>query len=84
MADPKYRGVYLALRAGYAAVVARGEATCQAPTCLMPTRSITPGARWVLIRDDTDHIRGPAHSRCGKADATRRGNATRPTRFLKL
>lgn len=81
----KYSGTYLAIRKAWAPVVARGEATCHEPTCLMPTRTITPGSRWDLCHDTTGtRILGPGHAKCNRSEAATRGNKTRASRFLKL
>lgn len=62
MAAPKYSGYYLAIRKAWAPVVARGEATCHEPICLMPTRTIYPGSKWALSHDPSGTvILGPSH-----------------------
>lgn len=85
MADPKYRGTYLAIRRAWAQVVARGEAECHEPICLMPTRRIAPGSKWHLSHDPTGTIiLGPSHAGCNTSEGAIRGNAARADRFLKL
>lgn len=65
MAEAKYRGAYLALRRAWSSVVARGEARCAEPICLMPTRHIPPGSKWDLSHDPTGTvILGPSHRSC--------------------
>lgn len=85
MADAKYSGTYLAIRRAWAPVVARGEATCHEPVCLMPTRVINPGSKWDLCHDTTGtQILGPGHRKCNRSEGAIRGNAKRPNRFLSL
>lgn len=85
MAATKYSGTYLAIRKAWAPVVARGEATCHEPICLMPTRAIAPGSRWHLSHDPTGTmILGPSHMRCNTSEAATRGNKTRASRFLVI
>ena len=83
--DAKYGTAYQAIRRAWAPVVARGEATCHEPVCLMPTRAIRPGSRWHLSHDPTGtRILGPSHGRCNESEAATRGNKSRTARFLKL
>jgi hypothetical protein len=85
MADSKYGSSYRAIRRAYAISVARGEAVCAEPTCLMPTRAIAPGSKWDLCHDPTGtRILGPGHSKCNRSEGATRGNKARTTRFLKL
>ena len=85
MTAPKYGTSYQAIRKAWAPVVARGDATCHEPICLMPTRAITPGSRWHLSHDPTGTvILGPSHQRCNTSEAATRGNKERASRFLKL
>lgn len=65
-------------RAALAPVVERGEAYCQQPVCVMPSRWIPPGSEWHLGHsDDRSEWLGPVHSICNTADAGRRGAITR-------
>lgn len=81
----RYGTTYRAIRAAWASVVARGEATCHEPICLMPTRQIHPGSKWHLSHDTTGtRILGPSHARCNASEAATRGNNARTSRFLKL
>jgi hypothetical protein len=85
MAASKYTGAYLAIRKAWAPVVARGEAQCHEPVCLMPTRAIAPGSRWDLCHDTTgSRILGPGHRKCNRSEGATRGNKTRAPRFLTL
>jgi hypothetical protein len=81
----KYGTAYRAIRNAWAPVVARGEARCSEPVCLMPTREIIPGSRWHLSHDPTGtRLLGPSHARCNTSEAATRGNTARGQRFLKL
>lgn len=83
--DPKYGPAYQALRQAWAAVVARGEATCSEPICLMPTRHIAPGSKWHLSHDATGlRLLGPSHARCNVSESATRNNKRRAQRFLQL
>lgn len=85
MTKPKYTGTYLALRRAWTPVVARGEATCHEPICLMPTRAIAPGSKWDLCHTpDGKTITGPGHRRCNRSEGATRGNRSRGARFLIL
>lgn len=85
MAKAKYTGAYLALRRAYAPVVARGEAVCSEPVCVMQSRHIVPGSRWHLSHDETGTVvLGPSHAKCNLSEAAKRGNAARAPRFLRL
>lgn len=85
MAHPKYRGTYLHIRKAWAPVVARGEATCHEPICLMPRRHIAPGTRWDLSHDaNTGAILGPSHPLCNRSEGGKRGRAKQDQRFLRL
>lgn len=81
----KYGPTYKAIRRAWTAVVARGEASCHEPLCLMPSRAIHPGSRWDLSHDPTGtRILGPSHRGCNRSEGATRGNAARAQRFLKL
>ena len=84
MAHPKYRGAYLAIRKAWAPVVARGEATCHEPICLMPQRPIAPGTRWDLSHAPDGSILGPSHPLCNRSEGGKRGRAKQSARFLTL
>ena len=80
----KYNAAYLAIRRAWAPVVARGEATCHEPICLMPSRDIAPGARWDLSHGPAGTLRGPSHPACNRAEGGRRGGAATANRYLHL
>lgn len=83
--DGRYGPIYQAIRRAWSSVVARGEATCHEPVCLMTSRHIAPGTRWHLSHDPTGtRILGPSHVRCNTSEGATRGNANRGSRFLKL
>lgn len=84
MADPRYRGTYLAIRKAWDPVVARGDASCHEPICLMPARRITPGTRWDLSHGPDGSILGPSHPLCNRSEGGKRGRAKQERRFLKL
>jgi len=78
MAKPKYRHAHQQERKRWAPIVARGEAFCAQPRCLMRTRWIRPGTAWALGHNDagTSWI-GPVHKRCNDSDGATRGNKMR-------
>lgn len=81
----KYGGTYQAIRRAWAPIVARGEASCHEPICLMPSRAITAGTRWDLAHDTTGTcILGPAHPKCNRSEGATRGNRARTPRYLRL
>lgn len=81
----KYGTLYRAFRAAWAPVVARGDAKCHEPICLMATRDIIPGSRWHLSHDTTGtRLLGPSHAKCNTSEGATRGNKARGHRFLKL
>lgn len=62
-------------------VVDAGQAQCQRPVCLMPTRWIQPGTPWDLGHtDDRTGYTGPEHRRCNRAAGARTANAQRRAR----
>lgn len=86
MAHPKYANdIYMALRKGWAGIVAQGEVTCHEPIWLMDSRTISPGEPWDMCHDPTGtRILGPGHRKCNRREAATRGNITRGNRFLTL
>lgn len=76
--DRGYGPEHEAERARWAPVVARGEATCHAAHCVMPSRSIAPGEPWDLGHtSDRSTWTGPEHRRCNRRDGAVRGNRAR-------
>jgi hypothetical protein len=65
------------LRDRTARTVNAGGAQCAELICLMPDRWIPPGTRWDLAHAADGSYLGPAHARCNRAEAARRGNRTR-------
>jgi hypothetical protein len=65
------------LRAKYKRAVDAGNAWCLEPICLMPDRHIEPGQKWDLAHDEFGDYRGPAHAKCNRSEAARRGNVLR-------
>jgi hypothetical protein len=62
-------------------VVEAGNARCAELICLLPTRTINPGAPWDLAHNrQTGAYRGPAHRRCNRAEGARHKEALRQGR----
>lgn len=56
-------------RAHWAPLVQAGDVECHAERCLMPSRTIAPGAPWDLGHDADRNWTGPEHRRCNRATA---------------
>lgn len=77
----EYRAAYRQLKRDQAA----GKwLTCQQPVCMEPSRAIAPTDKADVAHDDSgDHILGPAHARCNRADGGRRRHRATPTPGLR-
>lgn len=73
MSDPRYTTPeYRAEKRRLRPIVARGEAQCVEPVCLMASRWIAPGSAWDLSHDRaTGGLLGPSHFRCNRAEGGR-------------
>jgi len=72
----RYGEVHQMERARWADIIATDGAECAERTCIMPTRTIRPGARWHLAHDHLareNSYLGPAHPRCNEFEALARG-----------
>lgn len=77
MAEPRYRGQHLRIRATLAPAVEAGQAECAELICLMPTRAIQPGEPWDLAHDrEGGGWLGPAHARCNRSEGWHYRQAT--------
>lgn len=67
-----YSGEHAKLRERWRPAVDAGQAYCQQPRCVMPTRWIPPGTPWDLGHNDsrTGWI-GPCHAKCNRAAGNR-------------
>jgi len=66
------------LRTWWTPIVQAGGVLCHAKTCIMPSRTITPGELWDLGHtEDRTRWTGPEHQRCNRSDGARRKNARR-------
>jgi hypothetical protein len=64
-----YGNMHAKLRRQLAPIVARGDAYCMEPVCLMVTRHIPAGTPWDLAHNrETGGYRGPAHQRCNRSE----------------
>lgn len=74
----RYGPDFQAERRTWKPIVESGAARCSEPVCLAPARQIRPDEPWDLSHDPTgEHVIGPSHRRCNRAEAARRGNARR-------
>lgn len=76
--NPKYRTKqHRRTRERYMRELRRtGHAVCAQPTCIMPTRTITPGMPVHLGHDDTGTTYiGLVHAQCNVTDGARRARA---------
>lgn len=73
-AERGYGSTHQAVRASWEPTVKAGRARCTETICLMRTRAIRPDEPWDLAhnRTRTGYL-GPAHARCNRAEAGRRG-----------
>jgi hypothetical protein len=60
-------------------VVARGDAYCSEPVCLMSDRWLDPSQPWDLSHDHAAGYGylGPSHPACNRAEGAARGNRQR-------
>lgn len=82
MAAPQYNAAsYKQAKEAARPNVNAGLAYCTEIICVMPTRWIPPGTRWVIChdhRDPTGHaLLGPGHARCNESENARRNNPKR-------
>lgn len=88
MAEPKYRGAYLAIRKAWLSAVRTGTVLCHEPVCLEENdgrgRILAPFARFDLSHASDGSVLGPSHPRCNRSEGARRGNKARASRFLRL
>ena len=77
MAKPQHRTPeHRAARKHWTPIVARGEAYCVEPICVMTDRWIEPGTEWHVSHDTTGTvILGPSHWQCNLSEAGKRGHA---------